>query len=1019
MLSIILLTIPHSFCLSQFTQWKSFSTAHGLGAVEVFTIFETSDFDLWFGTSNGTTRYNGQWQNFTIQDGLAGNSVLVIQEDDFGNIWFGTDSGVTKLSGELFITQNILKGKKIQAIGKGKEGGFWFGTPKGAYLFTQLDNSSMNSGIPDDSCLIGNDVRSILVDTQHNTWFGTHNSGIGRLNSAGEWLIFNKNTLKDILASNSITDIFEDQDGEVWFATIGGGVICYNGANFRKVGENTLYKRISAIEQDWEGNFWFTTINNPELGVFKFDGNAKWDIFSIEDGLAHYEVHTLIEDCFRNIWFGTRYAGVSRYDPSWQVFLTANPDDPLYGKNEIRAIEPDGDSLWFGLTGAGAALFDGKDLKIIDHKYKFCYTTAIEKAQDGSIWFGTFGGGVIYIDCNGEWEYIRSPRDHDTCDSAACETMISIEPLKFIPYNIPSDTLADNRIWDILADYRNNALWFATECGGVSLYDRDNKLWVNYNVATTDGGIPNNHVRALYQDKQGFIWAGTETGISRFDIFDSTWQTYNNTLPYDIRCIDEDDKNILWCGTDSCGVLHFNPVNSELEVIATENGLSHNQVNAVAYDRYSKSIWFGTERGVNHLSDGQWKPYTKGSTGLPVNRITSIFVEPFVFESGDNTSKMEHTHIDTTSVLWFGTANGVARFLGTAFPPETSIRGQPGQIFATRTPSFEFWARDNLSAFDEIAYSYTIKKVGSTDGADVTISDWTPFSSENRITVRSALSENGNYEIWVRAKDSDGNIDPTPDKLPFTIDPLLLEEDIGVNGGIITSTSDNKQIEIYIPPGALSQIQKIKLSSLYITDKDVQKLLVSGVQILAGYAVTPVDSAFDGRLMKSGSIKFKDNNLLDKKQNPKNIVLYHKSQTSDSLWTNVGGSIHTGSLTAPMTELGKFVIIKTVRSEKNDPVIADLRCRPRVFSASGSSTFVHTNILFKLGATTQVTIGIYNVAGRLVRKLAIEKDFYAGENAISWNGYDESGNYCVSGLYIVHVVADGKEKLTTVAVANK
>lgn len=53
--------------VAQYSQWQSFSSAQGLGDVKVYTIFESSKTgDLWFGTRNGATRYDGIWKNFDV-----------------------------------------------------------------------------------------------------------------------------------------------------------------------------------------------------------------------------------------------------------------------------------------------------------------------------------------------------------------------------------------------------------------------------------------------------------------------------------------------------------------------------------------------------------------------------------------------------------------------------------------------------------------------------------------------------------------------------------------------------------------------------------------------------------------------------------------------------------------------------------------------------------------------------------------------------------------------------------------
>ncbi len=50
-------------------------------------------------------------------------------------------------------------------------------------------------------------------------------------------------------------------------------------------------------------------------------------------------------------------------------------------------------------------------------------------------------------------------------------------------------------------------------------YSRDN---IRFASLTADDGLAQNHVEAVLQDRQGFMWIGTGGGLSRFDGYDFT-----------------------------------------------------------------------------------------------------------------------------------------------------------------------------------------------------------------------------------------------------------------------------------------------------------------------------------------------------------------------------------------------------------------------------------------------------------------------------------------------------------------
>ena len=82
---------------------------------------------------------------------------------------------------------------------------------------------------------------------------------------------------------------------------------------------------------------------------------------------------------------------------------------------------------------------------------------------------------------------------------------------------------------------------------------------------TTNDGLANNRVKAIFQDSKGFIWFGTDDGLSRYDGYQ--FKTYSFT-PFDscslrghfITAITQDKQGKLWIGTFNEGVYSFDPV---------------------------------------------------------------------------------------------------------------------------------------------------------------------------------------------------------------------------------------------------------------------------------------------------------------------------------------------------------------------------------------------------------------------------------------------------------------------------
>jgi hypothetical protein len=70
-----------------------------------------------------------------------------------------------------------------------------------------------------------------------------------------------------------------------------------------------------------------------------------------------------------------------------------------------------------------------------------------------------------------------------------------------------------------------------------------------------------------------------------------------------------------------------------------------------------------------------------------------------------------------------------------------------------------------------------------------------------------------------------------------------------------------------------------------------------------------------------------------------------------------------------------------------------------------------TNIGFRLPETSDVSILIYGIQGNLVRELALNQSFEAGDHFVTWDATDNSGQQVASGMY-VYLFTAGKFKKT-------
>ncbi len=115
---------------------------------------------------------------------------------------------------------------------------------------------------------------------------------------------------------------------------------------------------------------------------------------------------------------------------------------------------------------------------------------------------------------------------------------------------------------------------------------------------STINGLPTNEVRRLYQDKDGYIWIATTSGLCLYDayhikIYKSNLYTPNLLTNNNIRCLSEDNDHNLWIGTNN-GVNILNKPTGKIRRI-TDSRFHNNVVNTVITTR--KGLTFmGTDK---------------------------------------------------------------------------------------------------------------------------------------------------------------------------------------------------------------------------------------------------------------------------------------------------------------------------------------------------------------------------------------------------------------------------------------
>ena len=120
-------------------------------------------------------------------------------------------------------------------------------------------------------------------------------------------------------------------------------------------------------------------------------------------------------------------------------------------------------------------------------------------------------------------------------------------------------------------------------------------------------------------------------------------------------------------------------------------------------------------------------------------------------------------------------------------------------------------------------------------------------------------------------------------------------------------------------------------------------------------------------------------------------------------------------MTTVIKKFGAYAVIEE-EALQGELSISQVNSQPRVFAPNQGE---HTTISFELRKDSEVTVKVFNLAGRLVRTLKENETMTPGMNPIAWDGKDYYGYICTSGMYVVTIQAEGKNATKTVMVMNK
>ncbi|MBN2764102.1 MAG: hypothetical protein JXR41_13495, partial [Bacteroidales bacterium] len=425
-----------------------------------------------------------------------------------------------------------------------------------------------------------------IEDIDKNIWQGDYNS-LTQIKDVEQWLNKSRtsltkikyNILKPLKNPFEISDFLKDKDQNLWVGAItfgmdGGLMRIVKDEAGNSAFEKYTFKRsspaaiesftdINCLMQDRSGLLWQ---GYEHHGITNFSPDFQFFqpyMGYIPEKIESWRWSDMYIDKQENLWIGTDCRGICRID--LRSFKTESyepvPEIPSAEENSVESMIYDGSgNLWFG-TKAGFFRFN-----MHDKKFKIIATT-------GVLEYDTLSSTVYELEIKDQFIVIGSFMNGVLIYDISKERFIPIVE----PINLYQGTV------EAICITRSGDIWIGTNYQGIYRIEIDEKAGNARLVplpATENKG--RYKCMDIIEDHNGYLWAGTSTGLLRADTRTGEIRYFSQTNGYDfinVMSMEIDHKNILWLGTSS-GLYRFDTQNFKADKFTTRSGLpimTHNQ----------------------------------------------------------------------------------------------------------------------------------------------------------------------------------------------------------------------------------------------------------------------------------------------------------------------------------------------------------------------------------------------------------------------------------------------------------
>lgn len=598
-------------------RFRRLNTREGLSNSMVNCIYRDSQGYVWLGTGYGLNRYDGyRIRTYFSYDKdtttLRNNRVDEIQEAYGGRLWLKQGMNYTlydpvtekvdRTPGRWLASQGIKGG--VEHLHLDSKKNYWIKTYEdGFYYFNPVTKNlkHISFGYGPDQFAKEFGISACAESKEGMIFVSTYGELMCIDGERGK-VLWKEDHVKRALDTYNDYWIMVDKDDNIWVITHSTGTYIYMKHEKRWYTSLTELMRAQGFQNvpddivvwevcyDAKGFLW---VASDHLGALVLDfKNKEWRQFTNvkgdETSLPDITLKHLYLDQLGRMWIATYKNGVAMCSEAMSNFTSLAVGD-------INAICEDKDGYyWLGLNSGGIVKMDPKTREPVEKFTKQSLGVPSDvivgsyAARDGSLWFGTWEGGLLkYKD--GQWKNFRASDQ--------------------------GSQLKTNNIWGVTEDRWGN-IWAGVLGGGAVRIDKNTGA---QRAVTSDNSILKtvwtNSISAAHN---GWLVLGNSEYYALIN--PGNFKVINGTLPQeqDIKAITVstatnqavmDSRGLLWLVSPS-GVVIYDMKTGQKTLLDMKSGLHGSNALAVTEDT-RHTMWVVTDHGVSNINplkqdDGSW-----------------------------------------------------------------------------------------------------------------------------------------------------------------------------------------------------------------------------------------------------------------------------------------------------------------------------------------------------------------------------------------------------------------------------